>query len=452
MSLGEIFMLLGFVLSAYAVVGNDVIQTLGTFISSNKDKKWWILWLYLGGILASVLVYTYVVMDHDMTFGRAYETIKEGGIEKEVLKYPLPDPFPWYLILPPVVLLAITRFGIPVSTTFLVLALFGFVSNTDDGMTIQSMLMDVFDSDAKLGKMVQKSLIGYLFAFGLAAVVYLIISRLVERDFIGSRDTVRLMLKGENGNTEVTTLSIIDVHNKIESQSIDISTASGVKDYVKSHLDSEHQKLIAGSDHIVLDAGSLGENTRQHFALVMSSIKEAVRELNATASIEENVETKKKLWTTLQWVSTGLLWATWLQQDLVNIFVYTPRKEHFTLPMLVGSVVLFVGLLGIILYKRGGTIQKLVTSKRNTSDIRSATIIDFLFAIILFGFKEYSTIPMSTTWVFVGLLAGRELMMAIRLEPMRTRAVVSLVLKDLGKILLGLIISLLLAILIVQLK
>ncbi|MEE4209854.1 MAG: hypothetical protein V2I43_11365, partial [Parvularcula sp.] len=28
---------------------------------------------------------------------------------------------------------------------------------------------------------------------------------------------------------------------------------------------------------------------------------------------------------------------------------------------------------------------------------------------VLYIFKEYSTVPMSTTWVFLGLLAGREL-------------------------------------------
>tara|TARA_R110002072_G_scaffold160900_2_gene312404 strand:+ start:26 stop:274 length:249 start_codon:yes stop_codon:yes gene_type:complete len=41
--------------------------------------------------------------------------------------------------------------------------------------------------------------------------------------------------------------------------------------------------------------------------------------------------------------------------------------------------------------------------------MRSATIIDFTYALILWYFKEYNNIPMSTTWVFVGLLCGREL-------------------------------------------
>ena len=34
---------LGFILAAYAVIGNDVIQTLGTFLTSNKKTHWTIL-------------------------------------------------------------------------------------------------------------------------------------------------------------------------------------------------------------------------------------------------------------------------------------------------------------------------------------------------------------------------------------------------------------------------
>ncbi len=44
--------------------------------------------------------------------------------------------------------------------------------------------------------------------------------------------------------------------------------------------------------------------------------------------------------------------------------------------------------------------------------MRSATIIDFVYALILFYFKGINSIPMSTTWVFVGLLTGRELAIA----------------------------------------
>jgi len=39
-------------------------------------------------------------------------------------------------------------------------------------------------------------------------------------------------------------------------------------------------------------------------------------------------------------------------------------------------------------------------------------MVDGVYFVILVIFKEWSKIPMSTTWVFIGLLAGRQ--MAIR--------------------------------------
>ena len=44
--------------------------------------------------------------------------------------------------------------------------------------------------------------------------------------------------------------------------------------------------------------------------------------------------------------------------------------------------------------------------------MRSATFIDLVYAALLIYFKELNSIPMSTTWVFVGLLTGRELAIA----------------------------------------
>jgi hypothetical protein len=46
MQLQQIIPLIAFILATYSVIGNDVIQTLGTFLTSNHKKKWWILWLY----------------------------------------------------------------------------------------------------------------------------------------------------------------------------------------------------------------------------------------------------------------------------------------------------------------------------------------------------------------------------------------------------------------------
>ena len=68
----------------------------------------------------------------------------------------------------------------------------------------------------------------------------------------------------------------------------------------------------------------------------------------------------------------------------------------------------------MLFYLRGDRIQRVVSEKSAVLDIRAATLIDFVYAVILFGFKEVSTIPMSTTWVFIGLLAGREIAVTLR--------------------------------------
>jgi hypothetical protein len=129
--------------------------------------------------------------------------------------------------------------------------------------------------------------------------------------------------------------------------------------------------------------------------------------------IENPITTnEKRIWTILQWGSTGFLWGQWLIQDFANIYVYLPRAiGGFELTV---SLVILLTMLAYIFYSRGGAIQEIVKAKTNTVDIRSATIIDFLYALILLFFKQYSNVPMSTTWVFLGLLAGREI--AIRYQ------------------------------------
>ena len=117
-------------------------------------------------------------------------------------------------------------------------------------------------------------------------------------------------------------------------------------------------------------------------------------------------------WTIAQWITTGTLWSVWLMQDAANIAVYLPRSMGFG-EFFAFAAIIFVGL-GLLLYYKGGRIQKIVTEKSVVTDVRFATIIDFIYCIILFYFKLYSQVPMSTTWVFIGLLGGREVAMAIR--------------------------------------
>jgi phosphate/sulfate permease len=301
----EALMILGFVLAAYSVVANDSIQTLGTFLASNSHRPWWVLWAFSSSILLLVLLYGWVTNDGDPAYGRLEEFPKpEGGISLIHVAAPL-------------VLLFLTRFGIPVSTTFLVLSVFA-------PQNIDSMLV--------------KSLMGYLVAFVTGILVYRFVVRRLTEHFHRTAD-------------EVT----------------------------------------------------------------------------------------PTYWIALQWLSTGFLWSQWLIQDLANVFVFLTRP--LPLMWLVFAVAVLLIMQGVIFYQYGGRIQRIVTSKSMTGDIRSATIIDFIYGLILLVFKEWSNMPMSTTWVFLGLLAGREIALTLNLKHRDMRETLGLVAKDGGKALAGLAVS-----------
>lgn len=336
MDFSLIIMWLGFFLASYSVVGNDVIQTLGTFLTSNENRlRWYVLWLFGASILTAALIYGYVYVD-----------ISYGRLEKFRDTITVLD-YKWFYLLPPIILLIITRAGIPVSTTFMILTLFSLEKVPADAA---SLFGSVFDTSTTLGGMVLKSFFGYLIAFSAAMVIYLAISGLTERYFL---------------------------------------------------------------DHPITKRGT-------------------------------------QLWTIAQWLTTGFLWSQWLIQDLANIYVYLRGGYDMPVFEFIISVFILVGLLAYVFYSKGGKVQDVVRSKTNTTDLRSATFIDLIYGIVLFVFMDDyfglwgGKLPMSTTWVFVGLLAGRELAMRIRLEGKITRPVLHNVVGDALKILFGLVVSVLL--------
>ena len=150
----EIFALIGFFFAAYAVIANDSIQTLGTFLASNSHRPWWLLWLFAAGIMVAALLFQLFYGGGDIADGK-------------LNKIPFPeDGIQWWHALPPIVLLFLTRFGIPVSTTFLVLTVFALSGGGATEGVMSSMLI--------------KSLTGYVVAFAAGAVVWLLISRMWE--------------------------------------------------------------------------------------------------------------------------------------------------------------------------------------------------------------------------------------------------------------------------------
>ena len=304
-------MWVGFVFAAYAAVANDSIQTLGTFIASNQDKKWWILWIFIGGIFLFTVGYSWFNFAGDVSHGR----LMAKGFEKS------PTNFHFLQIAAPIFLLILTRLRMPVSTTFILLTSFAA-------------------APAAVGKVLAKSMSGYVLAFFMGFIVFMIISKWAKKKFVGEA---------------------------------------------------------------------------------------------------------KFGWTIAQWITSGTLWSVWLMQDAANIAVYLPRSLSF------GEFAGFAGVvvigLGLLLYYKGGRIQKIVTEKSIVTDVRFATIIDFIYCIILFYFKLYSQVPMSTTWVFIGLLGGREVAMAIRNSGENSTATaIKLLLKDFSFALIGLFISIAIAI------
>ena len=125
--------------------------------------------------------------------------------------------------------------------------------------------------------------------------------------------------------------------------------------------------------------------------------------------VSNDVDSKKSKWKFFQWTSTGLLWMAWLTQNTVNIVVYVPR--HFSLYELILFIFVGIAMIGFIFYNKGGPIQNIVNEKKDMNNIRSTTMINLCFAFSIIFMSLSNTIPMATTWVFIGVLAGRELSM-----------------------------------------
>ena len=60
----------GFLFAAYAAIANDSIQTIGTFIASNQEKKWWVLWIFIGGSFFFTMLDSWITLGGDVSQGR----------------------------------------------------------------------------------------------------------------------------------------------------------------------------------------------------------------------------------------------------------------------------------------------------------------------------------------------------------------------------------------------
>ena len=305
MELSLIYTITGFGLAGWSVIGNDSIQTLGTFIAS-KEKwfKWYTLATTASVAMAITITYGWWSHAGDISYGR-------------LTRIPYQE-IQWYHAVAPGILLLLTRIGIPVSTTFLVLS--------------------AFASTVVLEKMLMKSVVGYGLAAVVAYICWIAISKFINEKF-----------------DEITD------------------------------------------------------------------------------------QWKISFWRNSVWVTSGFLWATWLMHDVANIAVYLPRELS---PMQLSIVIIYFTILLFYIFKiHGGRIQKVVLDKTGTRYARSATIINIIYAVVLYYFKELNDLPMSTTWVFVGLLCGRELAISTMNKDYKFKYVFPLIGKDFIKMIFGLSVS-----------
>ncbi|MAR55670.1 MAG: hypothetical protein CMM93_00660 [Rickettsiales bacterium] len=269
----------GFFIATYSVMANDApAQVLGTLIASHPNKKW-ILWLGASIILLAALIFSWTNYNGDISFGR-------------LERIPPVDNLTWVYLIPPLGLLVLTRFGAPVSTSFIMLSM--------------------FTASVVLEKIMLKSMFGYFLALVIGLLVWVVL--------------VRVPWKGGPANM--------------------------------------------------------------------------------------------KLWRPLQYISTGTLWWFWLSHDIANVAVFLPRQlNEIEFAVICVTMVLS---LGLIFRSSGGAVHKFIfRDEGNDMDIRIATLIDALYALMLFVFKEWNNLPMSTTWVFVGLMAGREIGRAVGRQRLR---------------------------------
>ena len=102
----------------------------------------------------------------------------------------------------------------------------------------------------------------------------------------------------------------------------------------------------------------------------------------------------------------------------------------------------------MLFYLRGDKIQRVVSEKVRISDVRAATLIDFTYVLLLIYKLFISTVPMSTTWVFLGVIGGREIAINLaRRKRGRTHKwkALRVIGRDFGYALIGLFISVVMA-------
>ena len=426
----------GFLFAAYAAIANDSIQTIGTFIASNQDKKWWVLWIFIGGIFIATMSFSYYTVD-------------EKGITVFTPNSPSEQEAEEYDMI-------IDNLSLNISLNDNNYVTWN-VKNTDiDGAT--NFKTNYLNEDYGRCFFINKD--------KELCHVYNITKKDKKTTYYEYEDVFYTNLITNTKDV----LKFDDLNFKLFPDGFidrDVSHARlSAKGFEKTPRDFHFLQIAAPIFLLILTRLRMPVSTTfillTSFAIGPAAVGKVLAKsmsgyilsfllglgffmLVAKASKKYFTGQANFGWTIAQWITSGTLWAVWLTQDAANIAVYLNRSmDGFS--FLGFLVIIFVGL-GLLLYYKGGRIQKIVTEKSVVTDVRFATLIDFIYCIILFYFKLHSKVPMSTTWVFIGLLAGRELGMAL-MQTGDNSIIGSLRLgfKDMSYALIGLVISIAIAI------
>ncbi|MEC7653308.1 MAG: hypothetical protein VX548_00015 [Bacteroidota bacterium] len=429
----QIAMWVGFLFAAYAAIANDSIQTIGTFIASNQDKKWWMLWIFIAGIFCITMTYSWLKVDETgVTVISKTSIIKDINIDRDS------HSITWK-------------------------------SNGGENTFTSNFSTNYFNKDYGT----------CFFVDDMGQMCEVINMKTAEETYPSVKNTFNKYVEIEYIVLASGEENIYLINSESESDDLifdlypdgipdgDVSHARlSAKGFEKAPKHFHFLQVSAAIFLLILTRLRMPVSTTfillTSFAASTSAVGKVLAKsmsgyimafvfglvffmLVAKFSKKYFVGKVKPVWVIAQWMTSGLLWATWLTQDAANIAVYLPR----TLSVL--ELITFIGIvtvgLGVLLYYKGGRIQKIVTEKSVVTDVRFATLIDLIYCVILFYFKMHSKVPMSTTWVFIGLLAGRELGMSIMKTGNNTiLGGLRLAFKDVSFAFIGLFVSIVIAV------
>lgn len=341
----NIWAAIAFVLAAYAVIWNDAVQTLMTYIHSNNDVPRKYLFSWVAAVLLWVMWYWYVVNSWDITYGRLSA------------KWYADFPIEWYIPIFPLLLVFLTRFrGIPVSTSLLMLS--------------------IFSTTLLFEQIVMKSALWYLTAFLASFVMWIIVEAILK-------------------NTKTVSSKVFSFAGMIIKAVIAAAVIMLWLWYILIPF------LLSSFPNLNLPDISNLQLVLYSFVAFLFTLWIFYEKEAWESSWRGSV-----FWRLAQTFTTVLLFGTWLMHDMVNIAVFLPSQLDLEVMLLISAI--FLLWLAYTFHINGGPVWNIVTKKTSTNEIVAATMIDLVYFVILLVFKEWSDIPMSTTWVFIGLLAWRQ--------------------------------------------